>query len=165
MSGSAISRIYVCLYVCGSAGTSTHKAARALSLSRQRGHFHSFKAASFRQREFHAARAQLHALHGRTQQFNSHSHRRAQKHVRPQTAAPKAAPKAVPGHVGGERVCRIPTELLSMEPCCRWPAVDGLLSMEPAVEGGLVTIWRVRAVTHWWLCPRDLVGRDDGLSS
>ena len=28
--------------------------------------------------------------------------------------------------------------------CCRWPAVDGLLSM--------VTIWRVRAVlTNWWL--------------
>jgi len=135
----------------GSAGTFTLKAARALSF--------------FQGSEFHAARAQLHALHGRTQQFNSHSHRRAQKHVRPQTAAPKAAPKAVPGHVGGERVCRIPTELLSMEPCCRWPAVDGLLSMEPAVEGGLVTIWRVRAVTHWWLCPRDLVGRDDGLSS
>ena len=174
-------REFHALYVCGSAGTST---------LRQRGHFHSFKvpgsarsrSASFTQREFHAARAQLRALHSAplhrephefqgsasfisrsascTQrghsctrescrlctaapQFNSHSHRRAQKHVRPQTAAPKAAPKAVPGHVGGERVCRIPTELLSMEPCCRWPAVDGLLSMEPAVEGGLVTIWPV----------------------
>ena len=23
----------------------------------------------------------------------------------------------------------------------------------------LVTIWRVRTVTNWWLCPRDLVGR------
>ena len=23
----------------------------------------------------------------------------------------------------------------------------------------LVTIWRVRAVMHWWLCPRDPVGR------
>jgi hypothetical protein len=116
---------------------------------RQRGHFHSqevpgsarSRSASFTQREFHAARAQLRALHSAplhrephefqgsasfisrsascTQrghsctrescrlctaapQFNSHSHRRAQKTC----AHAEGGSEAAPGHVGGERVCR-----------------------------------------------------------
>ena len=111
------------------------QAARALSL------FQSSRQREVTQREFHAARAQLRALHSAplhrephefqgsasfisrsascTQrghsctrescrlctaapQFNSHSHRRAQKTC----AHAEGGSEAAPGHVGGERVCR-----------------------------------------------------------
>ena len=91
------------LYVCGSAGTFTLKAARALSLSRQRRRFHSQGSAGTftlsRQREFTQRGTFTLSRQRECTQCGTSTCAHAE-------GGTEGGTEAVPGHVGGERACR-----------------------------------------------------------
>jgi len=141
----------------GSAGTFTLKAARALSF--------------FQGSKFQAARVSRSA--GTVARFTRpHTTvQQSQPPPRPETRAPTDG-GTEGGTEGGTWACRrragLPDCTLrsnlrssrAVRVLVLW--VCDLRCLAPPVStaaSAAVTIWRVRAVTHWWLCPRDLVDR------
>jgi hypothetical protein len=150
----------------GSAGTFT--------LSRQRGgHLHSFQgSASFTQRGHSCT---LH--HCAADRARRHRHEPGRRHRRSHQAQPPPRPEnvrprrrrhrrrylvmsAASGSAGLHAAFEFAFESGGPCPVVLW--VCDLRCLAPPVStaaSAAVTIWRVRAVTHWWLCPRDPVDR------